>query len=133
MSSSPLKMITHDGVQPKTSPFSTRHLIWVNYKVVSKLSQPIFISFSYLNRAQHNSVIELCCALKMFWFFYSYLVNWLTVLLLLNYWLFSLMQISIFITQESSRYFFFKYSLRKNDWVFLLVVYTVWMKTLTIK
>ena len=28
---------TLDGVHPKTSPFSTRHLFWVNYKVVSQL------------------------------------------------------------------------------------------------
>ena len=29
-------------------------------KVVSQLSQPIFLSFSYLNSARHFSVIELC-------------------------------------------------------------------------
>ena len=28
-----------------------------------------FILFSYLNSAQHNLVIELCRALKSFWFF----------------------------------------------------------------
>ena len=53
-----------DGVHPKTSPFNTHHLIWVTYKVVSQLSQPIFLSFLYLNSAKHNLVIELCCALK---------------------------------------------------------------------
>ena len=51
-----------DRVQPKTSPFSTRHLIWVNYKVVSQLAQPI-LSFLHLNNARHNLVIELCLAL----------------------------------------------------------------------
>ena len=49
-----------DVVQLKTPPFSTRHLILVNYKVLSQLSQPIFLSFSYLNSARHNLVIELC-------------------------------------------------------------------------
>ena len=47
-----------DGVHPKTSPFSTNDIILVNYKVVSQLSQLIFISFSYLNSSRHNSVIE---------------------------------------------------------------------------
>ena len=32
-----------DGVHPKTSHFSTRYLISVNCKVVSQLSQPIFV------------------------------------------------------------------------------------------
>ena len=71
----------YDGVQPKTPPFSTRHLIWVNDKVVSQLFQPIYLSFLYLNSVGHNLVIELCCALKTFLIFvYIYLVNWLTVL-----------------------------------------------------
>ena len=55
-----------DRVQPKTPPFSTRNLIWVNYKVVSPLSQPILLSFLYLNSARHNLVIILCRALKIF-------------------------------------------------------------------
>ena len=29
-----------DGFQPKTSHFSTRHLVLVNYEVLSQLSQP---------------------------------------------------------------------------------------------
>ena len=41
-------------VQPKTTPFSTHDLIWANYQVVSKLSQLILLSFSYLSIAQHN-------------------------------------------------------------------------------
>ena len=45
--------------------FSTRHLIRANCEVLSQLSQPIFLSFSYLNKAQHNLVIELCCALQI--------------------------------------------------------------------
>ena len=50
----------YDMVQPKKSPFSTHHLIWVNYKVVSQLFQLIYLVFSYLNRVQHISGIELC-------------------------------------------------------------------------
>ena len=34
-----------NGVQPKTSPFSTCYIIWVNYQVVSQLSQLIFFHF----------------------------------------------------------------------------------------
>ena len=41
-------------------PFSTRDLIWLNYQVVSQLSQHIFFSFSYLNIARHDWVIESC-------------------------------------------------------------------------
>ena len=55
------KKCIHDRVQPKTSPCSTRHLIWLNYKVVSKLYKLILLSFSYLNSSRHFSVIELCC------------------------------------------------------------------------
>ena len=54
-----------DRVQPKTSPFSTRHLILLNYKGVSQLSQPILLSFSYLNSARQNLVIELCRAIEI--------------------------------------------------------------------
>ena len=49
-----------DGFQPKTSHFSTRHLIWVNNEVLSQLSQPMSLLFYYLNSVRHNSVIELC-------------------------------------------------------------------------
>ena len=62
------KQISHDEVEPDIYPFYTRHLIWVNYKVVSKLYQPIFISFSYLNSALYNSVFELCRELKVILF-----------------------------------------------------------------
>ena len=37
----------NDGFQPKTSPFSGCNLILVKYKVLSQLSQPIFILCSY--------------------------------------------------------------------------------------
>ena len=60
-----------DGFQPKTSPFSVRHLILVNYKVAIQLSRPIFRSFLYLNSARHNLVIKLCLALKIFWFSFT--------------------------------------------------------------
>ena len=43
----------------RDAPFYTRHLISVNYKVVSQLSQTIFLSFSYLDSVQHNLFIEL--------------------------------------------------------------------------
>ena len=49
-----------DVVQPKTSPFSTRHLILVKYNFLSQLYQPISLLFSYLNSERHNLVIELC-------------------------------------------------------------------------
>ena len=49
-----------DGVQAKTSPFSTRDIIWVNYQVIRQLFQLIFLSFSYLNSARQISVIKLC-------------------------------------------------------------------------
>ena len=62
-------------VHPKTSPFSTRHPISANYKVVIQLSQPIFLSLSYLNSARHNLVIELCRALNVLKFIYGYIVN----------------------------------------------------------
>ena len=55
--------VLRDRLQPKTSHFYTRHLLRVNCKIVSQLSQPMFLSFSYLNIARHNLVIELCRAL----------------------------------------------------------------------
>ena len=58
--------MANDGVQPKTPPLSTRHLICVDYKVVSRLYQLIFLSFSCLNIARQNTVIELCRALILF-------------------------------------------------------------------
>ena len=51
---------TIDGVQPKTPPFSTRHLIWVKWKVLSQLFQLIYLLFLYLNSVRHFSVIEFC-------------------------------------------------------------------------
>ena len=42
------------------APFSINHLIWVNYKILSQLFQPIFLSCLYLHSARHISVIELC-------------------------------------------------------------------------
>ena len=52
--------VTNAGVQPKTSPFYTRHLIWANYKVASQLFKLIYLEFSYLNNVRHFSGIELC-------------------------------------------------------------------------
>ena len=50
----------YDGFQPKTSPFSTHHLIWLKYKGVSQIFQLIYMVFSYLNSVWHFSVIKLC-------------------------------------------------------------------------
>ena len=58
-----------DGIQTNTSPFYTHHLIRVNYKVVSKLFQLIYLEFSYLNSVRHFSCIELCRE-KLLLFFY---------------------------------------------------------------
>ena len=41
--SSRFLQFSYDGVHPKTPPFSTCHIIWVNYKVVSQFSQLIVI------------------------------------------------------------------------------------------
>ena len=71
-----------DVVQPKTSPFSTCHLIWVNYKVLSELSQPISLSNSHLNSARHNLVIEFCREKFIYLFFYGSRENQLEVFLL---------------------------------------------------
>ena len=61
---SPMKLgvfeITIDGFQTKTPPFYTRHLIRVDYKVLSQLFQLIHLEFSYLNIARHFSGIGLC-------------------------------------------------------------------------
>ena len=50
--------VTNDGVQPKTPPLSTRHLIWVNYKVVSQLFQLIYLKFSYSNSVRHFQALN---------------------------------------------------------------------------
>ena len=94
-----------DRVQPKTPPFSTCHIVSVNYKVASQLPQPIFLSFSYLNSARHFSVIELCREpLLLLLLFYGFREDWLIVFLLFIFFLFSIMQISIFISPERSRF-----------------------------
>ena len=75
----------YDGVQPKTYHFSTRDLIWANYKVVIQLSQLIFLSFKYFNIAPHNPVIGLCRELNIcnFKLFYSKLTN---IFVAINFW-----------------------------------------------
>ena len=45
-----IHQITFDLFQSKTSTFSTRALIWVNFKTVHYFSQPIFSLFSYLKK-----------------------------------------------------------------------------------
>ena len=79
----------------------------MHYKVVHYFSQPIFSLFSHLNSAQHNLVIELCCALKIDFLkrFYSKLAHSFVAIELI---IFPIMQNSILIVQKSSRYLGFK-------------------------
>ena len=97
----------------------------MNYKVVSQLYQPIFLSFSYLNSARHNLVIELCRALKYHNFslqLFSKLNYTFLAIELLDF--FSIMKYSIFIAQDNSRYLGFKNILLKlKDWGFLVFLY----------
>ena len=51
---------TVDVVHPKTYPFSTLHIIWVNCKYLSQSSQPMSLLFSYLDSVRHSLFIELC-------------------------------------------------------------------------
>ena len=85
-----------DGFHPKTSPFSTRHLIWVNYEVLSQLSQPMSILFSYLNSVRHNPTIELCRD-QFFVFFYGPWKKELKFVLLWTFLIFSIMHFFTFI------------------------------------
>ena len=55
-----MKILAIRRVPTQDTPFSTRNIIGVNNEVLSQLSQPMYILFSYLNSVQHNSVIELC-------------------------------------------------------------------------
>ena len=99
----------------------------MNYKVVSQLYQPIFLSFSYLNSAQHNLVIEVCCALKRLFSILTYIY---VPIELLD---FSKMQNSIFIAQEIFRHLGLKInSLRKKDSLFSFYVYKTSCKKLLI-
>ena len=94
-------LITQDLVQPKTSPFSTRSLIWVHYKVMNYFSLPIFSLFSHLNIAPQNLAIGLCSALRIILFFNKYLANLRTVLWLLYYWLFSRIKFSFLLLKRA--------------------------------
>ena len=78
-------------------------------KLKSQLSQLFFPSFSYLNSAQHNSVIELCRALKQFGFLIRLCSKFTYSFVAIELLDFSIMQNSIFITQERSRYLGLKY------------------------
>ena len=95
---------TKYGFQPKTSPFSTRHLIWVNYEVLSQLFQPRALLFSYLNSARHNSVIELCPE-QFFDFFYVVLEKNNLKFFAMVFLLFSIMHFFTFISTESSQFY----------------------------
>ena len=71
--------------------FSTRALIWVHHKILTQVSPPI--QKSHWNSLWHNSVFELCHKSNILEL--CCLVNWLTVLYL--------MQSYIFIPQNSSQ------------------------------
>ena len=102
-------------------PLFLHYLIWVNYKVVSQLSQPIFLSFSYLNSTRHNLVIELCLALK-------YIINFF--LQLFSKPTYSFVAIELLDLFKNAKFHFYcsrelsvfgfkeKYSLSKNYWFF---------------
>ena len=113
-----------DKVQPKTYPFSTRHLIWVNYKFVSQLYQPIFDSFSYLNIARQKFRHWIVSCTKNILIFVLRLFSELTYsLVAIELLAFSKIQNSIFIDQEISRNLGFKKkSLLKKDWFLFLFV-----------
>ena len=72
-------------VQTKASPFSIRHIIWVNYKVLSQLSQPIYLEFSYLNILRHFSDVELCREPFYFFWFHGFIENRLPVLFAIDF------------------------------------------------
>ena len=74
-----------DVVQPKMFPFSTNHLIWVNYKVVSQLFDLIYMVFSYLNSVWHFQALN-CVVINFS--FHSSRENRLTVFSLCIFLLF---------------------------------------------
>ena len=90
--------------QPKTFPFSTHDIIWVNYQFISQRSQIIFLSFSYLNSARQISIIELCRELSYFLIlrFYSKMTYSFVPIIFSD---FSIIQISISISPQSSQFF----------------------------
>ena len=117
-----------DGVQPKTSPFSPHHLIWVNYKVVSQLSALIFVSFSYLNSSQtkfSHWIVSSAKNISTFSRLFSILTYIFFAIELLD---FSIIQNSIFITQESSRYLGFKKRTPYVKWIDIFCFF-VYIKT----
>ena len=100
----PKYKLSLNGVHPNMSPFSTRDLIWVNYQVLSEICQLIFLSFSYLNSARHNSVVEFCRELNTFLKrSYSKLTHSFVAI---HFWIFSIIQISKYISPERRTLFF---------------------------
>ena len=51
-----------DRDQPKTSPFYTHHIIWVNYKVVNQLYQLIF--FNFHQKIVYDTIQSLNCVVS---------------------------------------------------------------------
>ena len=93
-----------DGFQPKTSPFSTCHLIWVNHEVLIQLSPPMSILFSYLNNVRQNSVIELCLE-NIFCFFLWFLEKRTSSFFTMVFLLFSIMHFFTFISPGISQFY----------------------------
>ena len=92
-----------DLFQPKTSIFSTRALIWVQFETVHFFSQLIFSLISYFKNALHNLVIELCITLEnTSKTSHNYLLKSHADC---SYWLFAKTQKNYFIAQESFHYF----------------------------
>ena len=93
-----------DRVQPKTSPFSTCHIIWVNYKVGSQSFQLIYLSLSYLNGVRHFSFIEVCRDLFYFILFLRFQRKSTKTFFAVDFLAFSIMHISRFVSPKSSQF-----------------------------
>ena len=76
----------------------------MHYKVVHKISQPIFNLFLHLNSARRNLVIELCRALKIIQNILRLFSKFTHIFVAIELLTFSIMKNSSFIAQESSRY-----------------------------
>ena len=102
INSSP-RNFTLDMVQPKTSSFSTRHLIWGKLKFVSQLFQLIYLAFSYLNSVRHFQALN--CVVSIFYFFSTvpekinvqFFLPWIFLI-------FSIMHISTFNSPKISQF-----------------------------
>ena len=83
----------HDSIKYIRGParyvsLSIPHPNWVKHKFVSRLYQPIFPDFLYLNSVQYFSVVELCRETVFNFCFCGFRENWLTVFSVLIFFLF---------------------------------------------